>query len=268
MNSTSDRLCTFSYDPGFSFGNIRFRQENFGQRVFSMLDDGKSDICLWFYLAQKDTDKIPVQDIRYYMRRFRRVPDFNRTVCFTGANIMSLPTQYLQYNIQSAVNMGLRPELLTDGVWMRDAANANKVFEMLGAIKIPRRFRRRGKKISLVIDGDDSDNTAAAITKCINSKNISSIIDVRHVVDITESTRPIVYYPDQDADIFFPKPGNRYELRFCFYPNKQVCPANIHDVRVGNIDYINDRGRYKSVFDIKFEMAMKIISDFKQKISR
>lgn len=79
---------------------------------------------------------ISLRDIDFYMRQFSKISDFDKNVVFSGGEIFTLSLDYLQYNIQNALDLGMNTEVKTNGTWVRSGRRADKIFDMLRGLKM------------------------------------------------------------------------------------------------------------------------------------
>lgn len=83
---------------------------------------------------------IPSADIDFYLREFNKNSYFPGNVTFSGGEIFSLPIEYLKYNIQNALDLGMFTEIKTNGSWVDNPVCSDLIFEMLADLSVPRRL--------------------------------------------------------------------------------------------------------------------------------
>lgn len=297
---------------------------------------------------------IPSSDIEYYMKCFLGLSDFNKAVCFSGGEIFILPVQYLEYNIQKALDSGLIVEIKTNGAWIDNDAYAKDVFDMLRGLRVPRGIcatddeikdflsgipkstqQKLGKAglrrllekqyeiaaLDMAISVDDTLHPGKSaqwfkkIADCITAdkrlnKNVelctftvapsASFFENRVLADNGLHKHSLVDYncdcgqrfkfmingktvnavfgemvdvsaphlPEDDMKITLPQADGGDRLVFFFHPDRTVCFENIWMQPVGRVSYVDKRGNYKNLDQLINEMYIKMVRDFKQKISR
>ncbi len=309
--------------------------------------------CYMMANPSRPAQCIPSSDIEYYMKCFRDLPDFNQAVCFSGGEIFTLPVQYLEYNIQKALDLSLAVELKTNGAWVDNDAAAKDIFSMLRRLRVPRAIAATDNEITDFLSGIPEstrqklgkngllellqkhyevaaldmaisvDNTlhpsksAQWFKKIVDSitadkmlnKNVelctftvlpsASFFENRVLAD-NGLHKSMTYYnsdcgqqftfmingktvyatfgemvdvfaphlPEDDAKITLPQFRGSDRLVFFFHPDRTVSFENIWMQPVGRVSYVDKSGNYKNLNQLLNEMYTKMISDFKQKISR
>lgn len=74
---------------------------------------------------------IPMQDVRHWLKEFENVPNFDDSVVFSGGEIFTLPTVYIEHNAHQVLDRGWRLQLKTNGSWVADTERRDAVRVML-----------------------------------------------------------------------------------------------------------------------------------------
>lgn len=114
--------------------------------------------CPGCYMAagpHRSRAMIPSRDIDFYLRELSKNSDFYKSIVFSGGEIFTLPVDYVQYNIQNAIDLGLRVEIKTNGMWVNDVRRTDEIFNMLRGLKIR-------EPLSMAISVDDKIHPAAS----------------------------------------------------------------------------------------------------------
>lgn len=294
---------------------------------------------------------IPTADIGFYLREFKKNSGFVGVTTFSGGEIFSLPTEYLKYNIQDALDLGIYTEIKTNGSWVDNPARSDRIFEMLGGLSVPRvanvsaakvqDYLRRYTRSELQSMGRDKimemlcaefgtiavldmavsvDNKihparsaqwfAKIATRIGRDDNLAQKIELnglsfkdsfdffmQHVIknpqlgvydlhskggilsyrvgkcsvqsgfaDFLDTTAAVP--PETSADIVAKSVGGDSFLPIFFWPDRTASFEDSAMRTVGRVPYVDANGKCKGLNQLIQDMAIKLMSDYKDSISR
>ena len=130
-----------------NFVHINKRIDNFASEIWDKISNPQNSIEALFYLTQNCNltcrgcymrelndnhgKTMPANDVLRYLRMMHKQEHFFGSVVFSGGEIFTLPTQYLQTNVQNAVDINEHIHLKTNLSWIQNPQTANEIFNML-----------------------------------------------------------------------------------------------------------------------------------------
>ena len=79
----------------------------------------------------KSKDVLPTLDIDFYINELKKIPNFSRTVVFSGGEIFTAPIEYVERNARMVLDAGCALQIKTNGSWVQDADKRDQVLGML-----------------------------------------------------------------------------------------------------------------------------------------
>ncbi len=121
--------------------NVLYDKHNLQYETLFYLTEHCNLRCPGCYMhAGPNVDKklLPTHDIEHFLHAFKRLDNYNRAAVFSGGEIFTAPTNYLEYNIQNALDSVDHLQLKTNGSWINNKTRADEIFKMLGDFNVPR----------------------------------------------------------------------------------------------------------------------------------